>query len=143
MPVILHFSPLTAHRPLPPIRYRMHRSIHISSVYRDIPFFATVQHGWRRETELIVIAAAANNSYRTKRVQKFFAARVSAAVVTCDKKRSHPAIECRNNQVFGDPAGIAGQDHPGLPKRYLEYKRDNLHGVLLMISTIYQAHRRK
>jgi hypothetical protein len=97
----------------------VHRAIDIGPVHRDIARGATLDYGRGRKAELIIIAAAANNSYRAKRVQKFFAARVSAAVVTCDKKRSHPSIECRNNQVFGDPAGIAGQDHPGLPKRYL------------------------
>ncbi len=108
-------------RPFEPVRYGVHRAICIGSVYGDISFSTTFQHGGRRESELVVIAAATNYGPRVERVQKFFAARVTAAMVACDQQCRHPVPHGRNNQVFIGPAGTARYDHPGYAKRYLNY----------------------
>jgi len=102
----------------------MHRSIHISSVYRDIPFCATLDYCLRRKPELVVVAAAAGNGPGLEGIQEFFAARISAAVVSCNKKRFKPSFKDGNDRLFLPCANIAGQNHPGPAIAYLEHERD-------------------
>ena len=111
----------------------MHGAVSICPVHRYVPRGATPDYRRGRKSELIVVAAAKNNSRRVKRVKKFFAARVSAAVVTCDQKGSHPALKYRNDQIFDSPARIARQDHPGLTKRYLQHERDFVQVLLGLV----------
>ena len=106
-----------------PVRYGVHRPLQIGPVHRYVSLRATLDYVRRRKAELVVIAAATNDGPGLQGVQKFFAARVTAAVVACDQQCRHPATQVGNNQLFGGPAGIARQDHPGFTKRYLQNER--------------------